>query len=124
MKKTGFIILSIIFIITLLNCATMFNDKKPSVSMNSDPAGAKVYINGNYYGETPLTINLAVKKEYFIEFRKGGYETKIYNLDHHIGGVWIVLDILGGFFPIIIDVASGAWWELDEENVRVLLEKK
>ena len=40
-----------------------------------------------------------------------------------VGGVWIVLDILGGVIPIVIDAATGNWYELDQDHVNALLEE-
>ncbi len=41
-----------------------------------------------------------------------------------MGAGWIILDILGGLVPIIVDVATGGWYELDNTNVKVVLEKQ
>ena len=89
----------------------------------SDPAAAQVYVNGAQMGETPCVIRLRTNKEYTIEFRKDGYETKTYFLTNEIGAVWIVLDILGGFIPVIVDAATGDWYELSQENVSVVLDQ-
>ncbi len=74
-------------------------------------------------GETPFKTKLSVRDEYTIEFKKEGYETKTFFLDNKLGGGWLVLDILAGFIPIIIDAVTGDWYELETDNVNVLLEK-
>ena len=70
-----------------------------------------------------LTIN-EVNKTYTIEFRKEGYKSKLVNITNHIGAGWIILDVLGGLIPVIIDAATGAWYELDQKNVNTILEKQ
>ncbi len=71
-----------------------------------------------------MKVQLQNDKEYKIEFRKEGFQTKTYNLGKRVGAGWIILDILGGLVPIIVDVATGGWYELDNTNVKVVLEKQ
>lgn len=113
-----------ISIISFNSCATLFKGSTDGVSFSSDPSGAKVYVNGNLLGTTPVQLELKSKNSYTIEFRKEGYETKTVLLNNSVGGGWIVLDILGGLFPIIIDAATGNWYELDQEHVNGVLEKQ
>ncbi|ACM23910.1 PEGA domain-containing protein [Thermotoga neapolitana] len=42
------------------------------LSLSSSPSGADVYINGDYRGKTPLTLNLS-PGNYSVTFRKEGY---------------------------------------------------
>jgi hypothetical protein len=116
-----FVFLFIAFVFS--GCATLFNEKAPPVSFMSEPSAAHVYVNGAQMGETPCTIKLETDNEYTIEFRKDGYQTKTYFLTNEIGPVWIILDILGGFVPIIVDAATGDWYELSQEIVIVSLEQ-
>jgi len=108
--------------LVMTSCATLFNDKEPPVSFMSNPSAAKVYVNGSYMGDTPCAIRLKTDKEYTIEYRKEGYETKTYFLSNKVGAGWIVLDVLGGLIPIVVDAATGAWYEFNQETVNVLLE--
>ena len=34
---------------------------------------------------------------------------------------WLVLDVLAGFWPIIVDISTGAWYEFDPGDVNVTL---
>jgi hypothetical protein len=43
---------------TLIGCGTLFSNKHPEVGMGSDPEGAKVYVNGDLVGTTPVKIQL------------------------------------------------------------------
>ena len=121
--KVGVTALVCISIMGLMSCATLFANKTPEVRMQSDPDGATVYVNGNNMGKTPVNLQLAADKPYTTEFRRDGYQTKVYHLNNHVRGVWIVLDILGGFWPIVIDLATGSWYEFDSTDVKANLDR-
>lgn len=121
--KAGIAVLVCICVAGLISCATLFANKTPDVQMRSDPDGAQVYVNGDPMGKTPVKLPLAANKTYTIEFRKDGYQTKVYHLNNHVGGGWIVLDILGGFWPIVIDLATGSWYEFDSTDVKASLDR-
>ncbi|MBM4172359.1 MAG: PEGA domain-containing protein [Ignavibacteria bacterium] len=121
MKKL-FTILLIVFLFT--SCATLFKGTTDTVNFTSEPTSADVYIDGVKMGKTPVQIELKSNKTYNIEYRLDGHETKNYILNNSVGGGWIILDILGGLFPIVIDAATGAWYELNQDQVNMFLDKK
>ncbi len=111
--------------ITMMSCATLFSPKKnPQVTVQSTPMDAEVYINGEYVGNTPLVRKLSHKEEHSITVRKEGYRQQNRALVNRVGGGWIVLNILGGLIPIIVDLATGDWYELEEESVHILLQEE
>jgi len=109
-------------VFTLEGCATLFHGSTDKVGFSSDPTGAKVYVNGQYMGETPLELKLESKHSYNIEFRQTGYESKTVVLTNSVGAGWIVLDVLFGLVPIIVDAATGNWYSLDQAHVAAALE--
>ena len=112
-------ILSLLF---FAGCATLFKGTSQKVGYSSDPSGAKVYVNGQLVGTTPFELEMKANRTYTIEFRKEGYENKTVVLNNSIGAGWIILDVLGGFIPVIIDAATGAWYSLDQDHVNAALE--
>lgn len=44
-----------------------------NINLNTEPAGAEVYIDGQYQGTTPYTATLDIG-DYYVEFKKEGYE--------------------------------------------------
>jgi hypothetical protein len=116
--------LFIISVCLLIGCASIFKGTSTNVDFSSDPYGAKVYVNGNLMGTTPVKLKLESKKVYNIEFKKEGFETKTFTITNHVGAGWIILDILGGLVPVVIDAVTGAWYNLDQDNVNVILEKQ
>ena len=105
----------------LAGCATLFNDKSPNIPIASNPEGATVYVDGYYVGETPVSVDLSVRSEHTIVFRKEGFRDRIYQVSRSVGLGWVVLDILGGFVPLIVDAATGDWFMLDTDHVNVIL---
>ena len=122
--KYPFIIIILSSLIILIGCATVFKGSTEEVNFSSEPSEAKVYINGQYMGETPFPLNLQSNKNYTIEFRLEGYENKTVLLNNSVGAGWIILDVVCALIPIIVDAATGDWYYLDNTNVRASLEKK
>ena len=109
-------------VLVALGCATILNDTSPPVSIGSQPSGADVYVDGNLVGRTPAVIELSTKSHHTVVFRKEGYADRTYLLQTHTGALWVVLDVLTGLIPIIIDIATGDWQELNEDNINVVLQ--
>lgn len=123
--KTGLFFSFLAITIFVFNsCATIFKGSTDDVNFSSDPSGAKVYVNGDLLGTTPFALELKSNKTYTLEFKKDGYETKTVLLNNSVGAGWIILDVLGGLIPIIIDAATGNWYSLDQEHVNAVLEQQ
>jgi hypothetical protein len=105
-------------------CATLFKEKSRTVSFDSDPQGAEVYINGNRMGKTPFPLNLSNKTALTVTFKKEGYEDKTYIINTKLGAGWVILDCLGGFIPVIIDAVTENWSNLETSEAKVLLDAK
>lgn len=119
-KKTLALIAA--FALLLCGCATLFKSSTTPVSMSTSPDGAQVYVNGTYMGVTPVQLTLTSKESYTIEFRKQGFASKTVFLPKSIGAGWVILDILGGLIPIIIDAATGNWYSLDQDRINASLD--
>ncbi len=117
-------VLLVVVIYLATGCATLFKGASENVDFSSDPSGADVYVNGSLRGKTPINLKLESKKTYTIEFKKEGHEPRSYTITNHVGAGWIILDILGGLIPIIVDAATGAWYELDQDAVNVVLKEQ
>ncbi len=106
------------------SCALILSGTKQGVHFDSSPPSVDVYIDGARAGTTPCKIELKKNKEYSIEFRKEGYESRTYRISNSVGAGWIVLDILVGLVPVVIDATTGAWYSLDQESINTILEKQ
>ena len=97
-------------------CGTLFNSKTSPVQMNSNPVGAEVLVNGNRMGTTPMSIDLSIKSEHTVVFRMAGRDEVTCIINRKVGAGWVILDVLGGLVPVIIDAATGSWYELDKNT--------
>jgi len=121
-KRLIFLTLAVVFSISLVGCATLFKQKSRTVNFSSDPAGATIFVNGNRMGKTPMPLNLSNKKSVTVTFKKDGYEDRTYIINTKTGTGWVILDIFGGFIPVIIDAVTENWYNLDTDDVSVMLE--
>jgi len=122
-KKVKALLCLLIFCLSLsLGCAAIFKGTSDKVDFSSEPEGAKVYVNGVLMGDTPLNLKLESKRTYYVEFKKEGYETKHFTLTNHVGVGWIILDVIFGVVPVVVDAATGSWYVLDQDYVNAVLE--
>ena len=110
-----------IALVSLAACGALFNGGPANVAFNSNPSGAKILIDGAERGTTPATIALAKNKNYSVTFRMAGYQDATMDLNKKISGGYLVLDILGGLVPVIVDTATGSWYTLSTNNVTMNL---
>jgi hypothetical protein len=66
--------LILLVIPVLASCAMAFNGDTVDVTINSNPQGADIFINGMSYGKTPKTINIK-PENYTLILNKEGYGT-------------------------------------------------
>jgi len=105
-------------------CATILKGGSQDVFLVSEPSAAQVYIDGQLRGATPIELKLECDKTYVIEFRKDGYETQVYNISNGVGAGWVILDVVCGLVPVIVDAATGAWYSLDQDNINAVLKQQ
>jgi hypothetical protein len=90
-------------------CAAVFGAKQKDFALQSNPPGADVFVDGNRIGTTPAKVKLSNQKEHTFVFRKEGYKDASCTLVRGTDAGWVVLDILAGLVPVIVDAASGSW---------------
>ena len=119
MKNHFFVLVGCVLALT--SCATILNDKEPLVDISSEPAGAEVYVDGEYVGITPVEVPLSVHSNHTVVFRKEGYADRRFTVSNEVGVLWIILDVVTGLVPLIIDAVTGDWLELKDDTVNVVL---
>ncbi len=105
-------------------CGTLFTPSTKSISLSSSPVEAQVIIDGSPRGVTPLTLDLSNRETHVIEFQKEGYESIACTLNASVKGSIVVLDILGGLVPVIVDAVTGDWKTLEKDFCNVSLREK
>lgn len=103
--------------LAIAGCGALFNSGPEQVTFTSQPDGADVFVNGNRRGTTPLTIPLAKNQDYVVTFRKAGHQEVVTTINKKVGATWVVLDVLGGLIPVVIDAATGSWYVLSTNAV-------
>ena len=96
-------------------CGALFNSKTSTVQLNSNPTGLDVFVDGNRVGTTPISVELSVKEGHTVVFRSEDGQEVTCIVNRKVGAGWVILDVLGGLIPIVIDAATGSWYELDKE---------
>ena len=124
MKRIATILAATILALSLTGCATLLKGNTQEVAFASDPAKAQVYINGSYFGDTPFTMELYSSNSHTVEFRKSGYQSKSFLINSELGLGWVILDVISGFYPVVIDAITGDWKVLDPTIVMTNLEKR
>lgn len=105
----------------LMGCATLFSSGSVPVALQSDTPGAEVYVNGTVRGKTPLTLELDNTKPVTVTFKMAGRQDQTVDIGTKTRGGFVVLDVLGGLIPVIVDAATGEWKTLDQRAVTVNL---
>lgn len=116
-------------VLMLLACSlhlggcSIFGGSSQPLSVNSDPPGANVLINGTLAGTTPLQQQVPRRGDLTIEVQKTGYKSQSRMTGRKLSSVGIV-DVIGGAFfllPLLGLIAPGAW-EQDPASIGVTLE--
>ena len=113
--------LTLLLFTALTGCATLLGPTTHPLAITSEPHGAEVYVNGFKMGNTPVELSLKADKSYTIEFRKPGYETVTRIVNTKVGAGWVILDVICGLVPVIIDAATGSWNAFDQDVVNAAL---
>lgn len=103
--------LGMVFVITMNSCATIFGGKKNTIQVKvGSPESALVYLDGVFIGEAPFKIRIEkqrIQEGSIIEIKKEGYRTMQYHVIRSPHAGYVILDILGGVVPMVVDVADG-----------------
>ena len=121
-----FMILTILASMTLTTgCATILSSSNKTLQINSEPSGARVIINGNQIGLTPLQYtvpNAKMNRPGFISIQKDGYETA----GQEINSYFQLIAVLNTANIICwaVDFFTGNLFSLERNNLTVTLQPK
>ena len=105
-------------------CATIVKGTTQDIPIASEPAGARVIVDGNPSGTTPAKVTLSRKKSHMVTLEKEDYETENIALTNSIGGAVAGNIIAGGLIGWGVDAATGAQYNLHPETIMVRLRPK
>lgn len=108
MQRFSTAALACLFLLTASGCATIFTGTSDDVRFDSDPPGARIFINGIERGQTPDTIEIdrAGLGKTEVTLRLDGYEPYTFILEEEFNTV----SVINLFNPLFwaIDVATGS----------------
>ena len=100
-------------------CCTVAHGTTQKVPVETVPAGARVYQNGEYVGDTPMMLRLKRNQDYAIRLEKDGYEVQQTLLESGMSN-WAFLDFI--FLPsLFIDLPDGAFYSFPISRMRETL---
>ncbi len=120
MKNFILVIPTVIF---LSGCATIFSGTSDNVTIKSVPNGAKVEINGNPIGRTPITT--PIKRSLTppqVQLKLEGYDSRSIALQNSFNSI----SLFNLFFlpAWLIDAVTGSMMKYDITTYEVDLEQK
>ena len=125
MKKIlhSFMFVLLVLLSVCSGCGTITRGLTQTVHINSSPTGAYVSIDGSPKGTTPVSIDLARRKDHSLKFSKPGYDDARFTIRHKFVSSSLTGNLLlGGIIGIGVDALSGAAYDLVPETVLVTLE--
>ncbi len=104
-------------------CGTIFNGTSQTITAQSSPDAAAVStqpVTARY--TTPASLELERKNSYTLTFEKEGYSPEQFLLQKKLQGGIVALDILfTALIGVVVDAATGAWYQLVPETATVVL---
>lgn len=104
-------------------CATIVSGTKDRVQLASHPHGAYVEIRDEdddelvWSGYLPASVELPRKRGYVLEATLEGYEPATAFIDTELNGWFVGNLFFGGIIGAVVDLATGAMWDLDPERI-------
>lgn len=112
MKRPLALCLAVTLAITS-GCATVFNETMQPVLVQSTTPGAQIVVDGMAVGVTPSQVLIDTHRDHVIQVIGAGGRQFVCQVRTGAGVVWIVLDIVLGLLPLIVDAITGDWGEAD-----------
>jgi hypothetical protein len=132
MKKT---LVAAMALLALSGCASIFNGKTQSITLNSVPPGANVSVTNRagekiHTGTTPVTVTLNRGAGYFksetyvVSLAKEGFAPQEVTLSSAVSGWYIGNILFGGLIGMLaVDPVSGAMYTFPDSVTGTLVPK-
>ncbi len=106
-----------------LSACSLSGPRMQTITVSSEPEGAKVRVNTESVGTTPLRVQVRRGEDLLIELKKPGYETAYRKSTRTLSGLGLV-DLVGGVIILIplIGLISPAAWEHEPASFGVTLD--
>lgn len=96
----------------------LVNGSTEEITFNSSPSSADVTIDGGFAGVTPLSVELARGESHQAVISLNGYQDESFSIKKSASGGIIISDLLlTGGIGLIIDLATGAMYNLNPTDI-------
>jgi len=102
-------------------CATIVKGTTQDIPISSDPAGARITIDGRPSGTTPTKVTMDRKHSHMVTLEAENYEVENIAVTNSMGGAVAGNIIAGGLVGWGVDAVSGAQYNLHPDTVTVRL---
>lgn len=100
--------------VVVSGCGTILTPSQALVTFTSDPPGAEVLVDGMPVGYTPVQTWVNNRRDHIVTLHDESGQTTTCLMRSTLGAGWLVLDILLGLVPVIVDAATAGWNELEQ----------
>lgn len=107
------------FGLLVCGCGTILSGHRDKITISSKPEGATIYVDGQRVGETPKKVTLVSTSDHTVRLEKDGYEPKTATLVRKVAAGYVVLDVVTGVIPLLVDATTKGWKTLRPEGVDV-----
>jgi hypothetical protein len=102
-------------------CATIMQGTSQEIGISSQPSGARVTINNEDRGTTPLVADLKRKNNHNVRIEMPNYQPYEMSITKHTSG-WVWGNIVFGGIPgLAIDAITGGLYKLRPEEIEAEL---
>lgn len=112
------------FALSIFGCATIVSGSSQDVTITSHPVSALITIENDrrqlvWSGSTPAKVELPRKHSYVLTAEVPGYKSATAFIDKSLNG-WLIGNLLCGGIPGgVVDILTGAMWELDPNMLAI-----
>ena len=111
--------LAAIGLVALCGCATVIAGGPDTVTIQTNPPGAYVYVNGVVVGQTPLNVDLHRSASMAdIRIYDPGFE-QVQVTRYKSLNPWIFGNFFLAIFPVIVDFATDNWQRFNDEPIAI-----
>jgi hypothetical protein len=111
-------------LLPLTGCATIIHGRHQTVGISSSPPGAKVTVDNQSMGVTPVNLELKRNQEHTVIVSLDGYESWSGTLQPSASG-WLWGNIaFGGLIGLAVDFGTGGAYNLHPEDLSATLTSK
>lgn len=117
-------LLGCLLVLVIVGCATIMHGTSQSIGFSSTPSGAKVTVDNQERGHTPVIASLSRKDNHIVKIEMDGYQPFEATITRSVSG-WVLGNILfGGLIGLAVDAISGGLYKLTPDQVAGVMTKQ